>query len=885
MGKSLVIVESPTKAKTINKYLGKGYVVKSSVGHIRDLPVSQGRGRAPAKGRSAAASAKGSSEAASLSAEYKAHQRLVGRMGVDPTNNWEAHYEILPNKQELVSELRRLASQADAVYLATDLDREGEAIAWHLQQSIGEHVADYHRVTFNEITQSAIEEAFRNPGSLNTDRVNAQQARRFLDRVVGYMLSPLLWAKIARGLSAGRVQSVAVRLVVEREREIRRFVPEEFWEIFAELKTEKGEGMRLQVEKCNGENFRPVNDKQAHHAQEQLETARFFVHSRTEKPLSIKPSPPFITSTLQQTASTRLGFSVKKTMRLAQRLYESGYITYMRTDSTNLSREAVEAARTYIDEKFGSEWLPDKPPVYGNRNQAQEAHEAIRPSRVTAEPGTLPAALEPDAIKLYELVWRRFVACQMPPARYMSSSVTVTAEASTDSFELKGRGRTLLFAGFTRILPASSKKQDILLPTLVDGQQLACQELDVRQLFTRPPPRFSEAALVRELEKRAIGRPSTYASITSTIQERGYVSVRNKRFYAEKIGDIVTDRLMESFQNLMDYGFTAHMEEELDLVARGEQEWKALLDKFYSDFSRRLEKSSSDAGGMRANEPVMTSITCSSCARPMQVRTAGTGVFLGCSGYALSPAERCRHTINLVHGDESMAPAGDEDDEDAEVNALRAMRRCPLCSTAMDVYLVDSGRRIHVCGNSPDCVGYELEEGSFKIKGYDGPTLVCDKCGAEMQLKTGRFGKYFGCTGSDCRNTRKLLKSGQAAPPKMDPVPMPELACKKVDDYYVLRDGASGLFLAASQFPRNRETRAPLVRELLAHRGAIDSKYRFLMEAPVEDPHGNPAIVRYSRKTGQHYVMTEAEGRASGWQAVYDQEGWRESEKKVKKSR
>lgn len=882
MGKSLVIVESPTKAKTINKYLGKEYVVKSSVGHIRDLPVSQGRSGAAGKGRSATATEGRAPKNTAQSAEDKAYQRLVGRMGVDPANNWQARYEILPDKQDLVSELRRLAAQADAVYLATDLDREGEAIAWHLQQAIGEDVTEYRRVTFNEITRSAIAEAFRQPGTLNNDRVRAQQARRFLDRVVGYMLSPLLWAKIARGLSAGRVQSVAVRLVVEREREIRRFVPEEFWEIFAQLGTEAGETVRLQVEKCDGETFRPLNAQQARHAEEQLNRARFAVHSCIEKPVSVKPSPPFITSTLQQTASTRLGFSVKKTMRLAQRLYESGYITYMRTDSTNLSQEAVDKARTYIEEKFGKEWLPEAPVRYASGNQAQEAHEAIRPSSVTADPGSLPAALEPDAVRLYELVWRRFLACQMPPARYQGTTVSVTARADETCFELRGRGRRLEFSGFTRILPVSARKQDILLPPLAEKQPLTCKELDVRQLFTRPPARFSEAALVRELEKRAIGRPSTYASIISTIQERGYVSVRNKRFYAEKIGDIVTDRLVENFQNLLDYGFTARMEEELDLVARGEQEWKALLDRFYGDFSQRLERSGNTEGGMRANEPVMTDIACEACGRPMQVRTASTGVFLGCSGYALPPAQRCRQTINLVHGDEAEVP---EDDEDAEVNALRAMRRCPLCSTAMDSYLVDSQRRLHVCGNSPDCSGCEIEEGQFRIKGYDGPTLECDKCGAEMQLKTGRFGKYFGCTATDCKNTRKLLKSGEAAPPKMDPVPMPELACSKVDDHYVLRDGASGLFLAASQFPRNRETRAPLVRELLPHRGVIDTKYQFLMDAPVADPDGNPAIVRYSRKTRQHYVMTEKDGRASGWQAVYEEACWRVSEKKSSASK
>ncbi|CAM3523154.1 type I DNA topoisomerase [Parendozoicomonas haliclonae] len=879
MGKSLVIVESPAKAKTINKYLGKEFVVKSSVGHIRDLPVSGTGQRKPvdakARARAAAESRKLSPEERERQKKIKAHRQLIERMGVDPDNNWDAHYEVLPGKEKVVEELRRLAENADTVYLATDLDREGEAIAWHLQQTIGENVAPYKRVTFNEITKSAITEAFQRPDELNIDRVNAQQARRFLDRVVGYMVSPLLWAKIARGLSAGRVQSVAVRLIVDREREIRSFNPEEFWEVYADLEASKGTKVRFQVEKQKGEKFRPTNAEQANTAVAQLQAASYQVASREDKPTSTKPPAPFITSTLQQAASTRLGFSVKKTMTMAQRLYEAGHITYMRTDSTNLSGEAVANVRDFIGDVLGKQYLPENPNVYSSKDGAQEAHEAIRPSDVKLEPNKLKG-MERDAERLYELIWRQFVACQMPPAQYLSTSVIVKA----GDFDLKVRGRTLKFDGFTKVLPpVSGKGEDVILPAMEKGQTLDLQTIDPRQLFTKPPARFSEAALVRELEKRGIGRPSTYASIISTIQDRGYVTLKNRRFYAEKMGDIVTDRLVENFHDLLDYSFTARMEENLDHVANGETDWKVLLNGFYDDFSKTLEHAEQKEGGMRANEPVMTDIPCTDCGRPMQIRTASTGVFLGCSGYALPPKERCKKTMNLVHGEEVI----NADDENAEVNALRAKRRCPICSTAMESYLLDETRKIHICGNNPDCVGYEIEAGQFKIKGYEGPIIECDKCGSDMQLKAGRFGKYFGCTNEDCKNTRKLLKNGEAAPPKMDPVDMPELACQKVDDHYVLRDGASGLFLAASKFPKNRETRAPFVHELIPHKTAIDPKYHFLLDAPVKDPDGNPSMIRYSRKTKQQYVMTEVEGKASGWQAFYVDGKWDITDKRKKK--
>ncbi len=868
MGKSLVIVESPAKAKTINKYLGNQYVVKSSIGHIRDLPTSGSASTAkePAKrGKSAA-------EAPALSPKEKAKRQLFARMGVDPEHGWKAHYEILPGKEKVVEELRRLAKEADTIYLATDLDREGEAIAWHLRESIGGDDDRYKRVVFNEITKKAIQEAFAHPGELDINRVNAQQARRFLDRVVGYMVSPLLWQKIARGLSAGRVQSVAVKLIVEREREIRAFIPEEFWEIHADLATAKGAKVRFEVARENGEAFKPINEAQAMAALERLKSSSYTVAKREDKPTRSKPTAPFITSTLQQAASNRLGFSVKKTMMMAQRLYEAGYITYMRTDSTNLSADAVAMARGFIESEFGDKYLPAAPNVYTSKEGAQEAHEAIRPSDVNLRPAQL-SGMERDAERLYDLIWRQFVACQMPPAEYLSTSVSVASGA----FELRAKGRILKFDGYTRVLPQLAKPgEDDVLPDMTEGDLLELLKLDPSQHFTKPPARYSEASLVKEMEKRGIGRPSTYAAIISTIQERGYVTLHNRRFYSEKMGDIVTERLSESFANLMDYGFTAGMEENLDDVAQGERDWKHLLDEFYGDFRKKLEVAESSEAGMRANQPTLTDIPCRECGRPMMIRTASTGVFLGCSGYSLPPKERCKSTINLIPGDE----IAEDDEGESESRLLRNKRRCAKCGTAMDAYLLDEKHKLHICGNNPDCSGYEIEEGQFRIKGYEGPSLECDKCGSEMQLKTGRFGKFFGCTNPACKNTRKLLKSGEPAPPKMDAVKMPELRCEKVDDTYVLRDGASGLFLAASQFPKNRETRAPLVLELLPHRDEIDPKYHFLLDAPTKDPEGRPAVIRFSRKTKEQYVQSEVEGKPTGWRAFYSNGAWQVEDKR-----
>jgi DNA topoisomerase I len=680
------------------------------------------------------------------------------------------------------------------------------------------------------------------------------------------MVSPLLWEKVARGLSAGRVQSVAVKLIVEREGEIRAFKPEEYWTLHADLENDEDKLVRFEVRTCDGKNYRPNNSVDSEQAVNGLTGEIFTVVKREDSPSQTRPPRPFITSTLQQAASTRLGYGVKKTMMLAQRLYEAGYITYMRTDSTNISNEALGACRDLIGGRYGSDYLPEKANIYPSKNNAQEAHEAIRPSNVDISAQEL-TGVEADAKKLYEMIWQQFVSGQMPPARFIATTVKVTA----GTYELQVRGRVLVFDGFLRAMPGQRNEEDIELPDYVVGEQLRLIQLIPRQHFTKPPPRYSEASLVKELEKRGIGRPSTYANIISTIQDRGYVRLEARRFYAEKIGEIVTGRLNENFSDLMDYGFTAAMEEQLDEVAAGELGWKEILDQFYGGFLARLNKARHGENSMRLNDATETSITCEKCGRPMMIRTGGTGVFMGCSGYNLAPKERCKNTKNLTSGEEAV---NIEEDDEAESRQLLAKRHCNECNTVMDSYLIDEQRKIHICGNNPDCPGYQIEEGKFKLRGYEGPQIECDKCQASMELKSGRFGKYFGCTSETCRNTRKLLKNGQPAPPKIEPVDMPELNCLTVDDHYVLRDGAAGLFLAASQFPKHRETRAPLVEELIPHKNEIDPKYQFLLSAPTMDPDNNKTLVRFSRKTGEQYVRSEIDGKATGWQAFYENNSW-----------
>jgi len=561
-------------------------------------------------------------------------------------------------------------------------------------------------------------------------------------------------------------------------------------------------------------------------------------------------------------------------MTLAQRLYESGHITYMRTDSTNISNDAIRSVRTLIEKDFGADYLPDKPNLYGKRDNAQEAHEAIRPSDVRPPPGSLKG-VEADQVKLYKLIHNRFIASQMPPAKFDNTTVIIEA----GPHELRARGRVLIFDGYQKVLGNDS--EDRILPSVNIGQVLVVKELRKERNFTKPPARFNEASLVRELEKKGIGRPSTYASVISTIQDRGYVRVDRRRMFAQKMGDIVTERLVECFPHLLNYDFTKGLEETLDAIAQGQANWIDELDKFYADFTESLSRAGdNDAteGGMRPNDPTPTPISCPKCEREMQIRTGQTGVFLGCSGYGLPKNDQCTQTMPLTPGEEVVEIGGDE--AQAEQQELQNKRRCKKCNSTMDAYLVDEQRKLHVCGNNPDCDSCEIEQGAFKIKGYDGPVLDCDKCGADMQLKNGRFGKYFGCTSDACKNTRKLLRNGEPAPPKADPIPMPELPCEKSDGHFVLRDGAAGMFLASSKYPRSRETRNPLIKEILPHADKLDPKYAHIAKAPAEDKKGRPTIVRFRRKEKMHYVMSEVDGKPSGWEANWSDGQWVVTEKK-----
>ena len=853
MGKSLVIVESPSKATIINRYLGDDYIVKASVGHIRDLPVSGSTVKKTGPG--------------SRSREAK-NKALAQRMGIDPYNNWKADYQIMPGKEKVVSELKKLSKTADKVYLATDLDREGEAIAWHLKEVLGGSEDKYLRVKYPEITRSAIAKAFENPGRINMDLVNAQQTRRFLDRVVGFMVSPLLWKKVARGLSAGRVQSVAVELIVDRERQIKAFVPEEYWTIDAYTSTKKGESLKLSLFSFKGKKCQIHDKASAFAILDDLKNGPYVVSKVDVKPGKQSPLPPFTTSTMQQSANQKLGFSVRKTMTVAQRLYERGLITYMRTDSVNLSNDAIEAAREIISEKYGPQYVPEKPNYYKSKESAQEAHEAIRPSHPQSP---LPSDVDRDGQRLFSLIYARYLASQMPPQVYESTTVNVIC----NDYDLKATGRHIIFDGFKRAW-SFGKSDENLLPELKAQDTLTLEKLDPLQHFTQPPARFSEATLVKELEKDGIGRPSTYASIISTIQDRGYVKIEHGRFYAERMGEVVTDRLRFSFKDLMDTSFTASMEDSLDLIAQGKENWQESLDKFYKDFDEELERASAPAekGGMPENKPLEISMKCPACGKyHMAVQSGKTGMFLSCLGYydkSVPTEERCHKTLNLSPIDISSLNKK-ELSEVEEAAILRSRPRCPKCHSVMDGYLIDEGHKLYLC-SLPGCDGYQLEEGNFTSEIDLGPEVVCEKCGSKMVLKDGRFGKYMACTNEKCGNTRKILKNGQVAPPREDPVDLPELPCKAEGAHYVLRDGAAGIFLAAHNFPKVRETRPPKVSELKRFYDRISPKFQYLAMAPDVDSDGNETEVRFSRKMQKQYVIGVRDGKPTGFTAFYNEE-------------
>jgi DNA topoisomerase-1 len=709
MAKSLVVVESPAKAKTLSKYLGRDYIVKASVGHIKDLPKS--------------------------------------KLGVDVEDDFTPHYAIIPAKTKIVKELKSAAKGIKDIYLAADPDREGEAICQHLSEELSGRSRNIYRVLFHEITRNAIEEAFKHPGRINQNKVDAQLTRRILDRLVGYKISPLLWDKVRRGLSAGRVQTVALRLIVEREKEIRAFKSEEYWTLEARLAGEIPPEFTAKARLLDGNKWNVVSGKVAGGIAEELKQARFVVRGIHRREKKKYPVPPFITSKLQQEAARKLNFSVKRTMVLAQRLYEGieigqegsvGLITYMRTDSSRVAESALQEVRTLIRRDFGEAFLPHHPIYYKSKKTAQDAHEAIRPTSAERTPESLRNDLEPDLWKLYALIWNRFVASQMNPALFDQTDIQIEA----GRVEFKATGSITKFPGFLAVYQESrpeergaAPEEESVLPETHEGEELTLKELLPAQHFTQPPPRYNEAGLVKALEAKGIGRPSTYASILSTIQDRDYVDKHDGKFYPSEIGEVVLELLVESFQELFDYEYTARMEDHLDRIESGRERWKQAMRDFYGRFSSKLEIAGKEMRDVKT-EAIETDEVCDKCSRKMVIKWGKFGRFLACSGYP-----DCRNT-----------------------------------------------REIPKAGGSEEPGQPQPEE------------IQCEKCGKPMVLKRGRFGEFMACSGyPDCRNTKKIVKSAQEMTVKQD-IPLDE-DCPSCGKKLAIKHGRFGEFTACSNYP------------------------------------------------------------------------------------
>ena len=756
--RSLVIVESPKKANSINKFLGSGFVVKASKGHVRDLPK---------KGKD---------------------------MGIDVAHGYAPTYEVTAEKNVL-GELQREADKADTVYLATDPDREGEAIAWHLREVLNLPDERVRRVTFHEITERAVKEAFGHGGPINMDMVNAQQARRFLDRFVGWQLSPLLWSKVARHLSAGRVQSVAVRLIADREKEIRAFVSEEYWKITATLapagSTAESDRFEALLTEWQGAKFEAKAEAEARAIHDALAEASYAVTSVEEVEKLDKADPPFKTSTLQQQGAIRLRFSGARTMKIAQELYEGidvdgsgpvGLITYMRTDSLRVSDEAISNVRDLIKGEYGDRYLPEKPNRYAAGKSAQEAHEAIRPTELSLSPERIRTKLSIDQFKLYQLIYRRFVASQMTPAVFAVTNVVIAAGEGV----FKAQGKVQKFDGHRRALPPAGKQEDALLPTLAAGQALDLLALEPTQHFTQPPPRYTEAALIKALEKENIGRPSTYADIIQKIQVRKYVEQKERRFHATNLGIVVTDLLVQHFPKIMDLKFTAHMEDELDDIATAKEDMVKVLDEFYHPFQDELALAKTRMEKVK----ILTSETCHECGALMEEKFSKTGAFLGCSRYP-----ECKATRPI--------------DGQPRAAAVETEHRCPKCGKPLM-------RRESKRGPFLSCSGYPSCKESFNIddQGNPVPSAVetehrCPKCGKTMALRQGTRGNFLGCMGyPKCRNTMPVDDQGRP----IQPVKV-EVTCAKCGGPMGVKHGRRGAFLGCLNYPKCRST-APIPEEL-----------------------------------------------------------------------
>lgn len=762
----LVIVESPAKAKTIKKMLGRGYTVKASVGHIRDLE-SKGRGK--------------------------------NAFGIDFNNGFEPRYVVIPGKKKTVKELKAAADKAAEVFLAPDPDREGEAIAWHLKEALQLDEKKVKRITYQAITKKAVTEAFNNPRSIDMNLVGAQKGRRVLDRIVGFSLSPFLWKKVAPKLSAGRVQSVTVRLIVEKEQEIAAFESQEFWKINATLHAESGDSTPFlaALTSWKGEKFAlggkfSSSEGAAREVEAALRTADYRVSKVQSKNTSSKPQPPFITSTLQQAASGQLRFGTRRTMQVAQQLYEgieladgaAGLITYMRTDSPRLDPEAVSEIRDWVGEQYPDN-LPEAPRGYGVQPKggvkAQDAHEAIRPTSIRHTPEAVKSYLTNEQYKLYELIWRRTVASQMKDARYAVTTITVEAADGI----LEAKGRVTLFEGFTILTPEAKKTKEEFqnLPVLEAPAKLTLDDLMAEQKWTKPPPRYTEASLVRALEKEGIGRPSTYVTIIQTIRDRGYVRLEKRAFYANELGATVNGILLAEFPNIMDYRFTAEMESSLDAVEDGNVDWHKLLDDFYKDFAQRVEQAIENATPLKGRKWEGSEI-CPICGKHLVFRYSKTGAFLGCSDFP-----ECKGLLPL--------PGEGTDDGETDGEPVN----CPKCGKLM---LLKSSRygKFYACSGYPECTGTANLGADGQAVFLPDITMDCDECGTPMEVKSKRRGPMMVCPSQDCKRELPVKDGVVSNLPKANGA-----KCEKCGSPMIVRLSRRGPFLACTGFPKCRNAK------------------------------------------------------------------------------
>jgi DNA topoisomerase-1 len=764
MPDSLIIVESPTKVKTIKKYLGPNFDVRASMGHIKDLPKN--------------------------------------KLGIDLENNFEATYLVIDSKKKVIADLKKAASMVNTIYLAADPDREGEAIAWHIANEIGKKGKKIYRVLFNDLTKKTIEDAVNNPLPLDINKYDAQQTRRTLDRLVGYKISPVLWEKVKRGLSAGRVQSVAVRLICDREAEISKFIPEEYWNITANLKGLNPPPFEARLIKIDGKKAKIGNEQVSSDTVNTLKNVPFIVSKLEEKEVKKSPLPPFTTSKLQQEASRWLRFSAKKTMSVAQKLYEGvdigsegsvGLITYMRTDSVRTADEALNDVRKYIEKNYDPAFLPAKPIIFKSSQTSQGAHEAIRPSSIAYKPQDVKSFLSPDQFRLYQLIWNRFIASQMNPAIYDRTTIDISA----GGILFRAQGTVMKFAGFTTVYTEGKETEEDesefgkLLPLVTVGEPLELVTLKTEQKFTQPPPRFSESSLVRELEEKGIGRPSTYATILSTIQDREYTLLEKGKFHPTELGTLVTDLLVNNFPRIMDVSFTASLENQLDMIEAGDMKRIDTLNDFFVPFEEELNKAKEHMRNVKKEE-IPTDRICDKCQSPMIIKWGKNGQFMACSNY---PA--CKNTQNFTRNEDGQIVPTDSEKE--ETNQI-----CDKCGKPLMVKRGKFGPFLG-CTGYPECkniMNFKKDEnGVITPVGQEFSDVACDKCGKPMVVKRGKFGPFLGCSGyPECQNILKV-KKGDDGSLKTQDQETTDTLCDKCGRPMAVKRGRYGQFLGCTGYP------------------------------------------------------------------------------------